>query len=138
DLLRAYTLVELEGLAAGNPSGMPSGRQKREARLLAKERLEKEAADGRFVRRKSIPLLWDAQAHELLAGTTSVTALDRLYTLFKKTFEHGLDLLGSSRQAFQHAEVGQHTRALDDAAPSVFVPSHAHEVAWVPDEASRD
>src|SRR5271165_853511 len=38
DLLRAYALVELEGLAAGNPSGIPSARQKREARLLAKER----------------------------------------------------------------------------------------------------
>ena len=31
DLLRAYTQVELEGLAAGNPSGLPSARQKREA-----------------------------------------------------------------------------------------------------------
>ncbi len=138
DLLRAYTQVELEGLAAANPSGKPSGRQKREARLLAKERLETEAGDGRFVRRKAIPLLWDAPSHELLVGTTSVSALDRLYTLFKQTFEHGIDLLGSGRQAFQHAELSQQTRTVDDAAPSVFVPSHAHEVAWVPDEASRD
>ena len=36
DLLRAYTAVELEGLAAGNPSGVPSGRQRREARSNAK------------------------------------------------------------------------------------------------------
>src|SRR5438552_10582618 len=49
DLLRAYTQVELEGLAAANPSGLPSARQKREARLLAKERLETEARDGRFL-----------------------------------------------------------------------------------------
>src|SRR5438132_8829652 len=80
DLLRAYTQVELEGLAAANPSGRPSARQKREARLLAKERLETEAADGRYLRRKAVPLLWDAPAQELLVGTTSVTALDRLYT----------------------------------------------------------
>src|SRR5262245_60293603 len=32
DLLRAYTQVELEALAAKNPSGHPSQRQKREAR----------------------------------------------------------------------------------------------------------
>src|SRR5437763_4847142 len=32
DLLRAYLQVELEGKAAGNPSGLPSARQKREAR----------------------------------------------------------------------------------------------------------
>jgi hypothetical protein len=138
DLLRAYTQVELEGLAAANPSGLPSARQKREARLLAKERLETEASDGRFLRRKAIPLLWDAPSHELLVGTTSVSALDRLYTLFKQTFDHGLELLGSGRQAFQHAEVSQQTRTVDDAAPSVFVPSQAHEVAWIPDEASRD
>lgn len=138
DLLRAYTQVELEGLAAGNPSGMPSARQKREARLLAKERLETEASDGRFLRRKAIPVLWDAPSHELLVGTTSVSVLDRLYTHFKQTFSYGIDLLGSGRQAFQHAEVTQQTRALDDASPAVFVPSQAHEVAWVPDEASRD
>src|SRR5262245_48473468 len=39
DLLRAYTQVELEGLAAGNPSGLPSAGQKREARDRARERL---------------------------------------------------------------------------------------------------
>lgn len=138
DLLRAYTQVELEGLASGNPSGMPSARQKREARLLAKERLETEASDGRFLRRKAIPVLWDAPSHELLVGTTSVTALDRLYTHFKQTFGHGIDILGSGRQAFQHAELSQQTRTVDDAVPSVFVASQAHEVAWIPDEASRD
>ena len=138
DLLRAYTQVELEGLAAANPGGRPSSRQKREARMLAKERLETEASDGRFLRRKAIPLLWDAPSRELLVGTTSVSALDRLHTLFKQTFDHGIELLGSGRQAFAHAELSGHTRTVDDAAPSVFVPSHAHEVAWVPDEASRD
>jgi len=138
DLLRAYTLVELEGLTSANPSGIPSARQKREARLLAKERLETEAGDGRFLRRKAIPLLWDAPSHELLVGSTSVTVLEHLHTLFKQTFGHGIDLLGSGRQAFQHSEISQKTRMVDDAAPSVFVPSQAHEVAWVPDEASRD
>jgi hypothetical protein len=138
DLLRAYTQVELEGLTAGNHGSRPSARQKREARLLAKERLETEAGDGRFLRRKAVPLLWDAPSHELLVGTTSVSALDRLYTLFKQTFDHGIALLGSGRQAFQHAELCRQTRSIDDAAPSVFVAGHAHEVAWVPDEASRD
>ena len=38
DLLRAYTHVELAALAKQNPSGIPSARQKREARMLAKER----------------------------------------------------------------------------------------------------
>src|SRR5262249_58490130 len=71
DLLRAYTQVELEALAAGNPSGRPSARQKREAPDSARERLETEAQDGRFLRRRAYPLLWDAQSNELLAATTS-------------------------------------------------------------------
>src|SRR5439155_8094478 len=74
DLLRAYTQVELEGLAAGNPSRFPSARQKREARMTAKERLEQEAADGRFLKRRSYPILWDSQTGELLIGTTAKNA----------------------------------------------------------------
>src|SRR5437588_12423212 len=40
DLMRAYTQVELEGAAAANPSGVPSSRQKREAREAARQRLD--------------------------------------------------------------------------------------------------
>src|SRR5262245_62613802 len=50
DLLRAYTAVELEGMRNGHANGMPSARQRREARANARDRLETEAADGRFLR----------------------------------------------------------------------------------------
>src|SRR5438270_1523350 len=94
DLLRAYTQVELEGLSAANPSGFPSSRQRREARANAKERLEEEAKDGRFLRRKAFPVLWDSQSGELLLGTTSVTAIDHLHTLFQQTFGLSFDVIG--------------------------------------------
>jgi hypothetical protein len=139
DLLRAYTQVELEGVAANNPSGFPSARQKREAREAARERLDKEAADGRFLRRKTYPVLWDSQTNELLVGTTSAAAIDRLHTLFQKTFDHGFKLIGAGQRAFQLAELREQTRGVDDAGPAHFVPGGASgEVAWVPDEASRD
>jgi hypothetical protein len=139
DLLRAYTQVELEGLAAGNPSGLPSARQKREARDAARERLEKEAHDGRFLRRKSYPILWDATAGELLVGTTVVTALDRLHTLFQQTFGHGFEVLGAGRRAYLLAEPREQTRGVDDAGPAAFVPGSASgAVAWLADESSRD
>jgi len=138
DLLRAYTVVELEGLSAGNPSGIPSARQKREARLLAKERLEKEAQDGRFLRRKAIPVLWDAPSNELLVGTTAVTALDRLHTLFHQTFNRGFEMLGAGRQAFLQAEAREQARSVDDAAPTAFVTGNDGALAWLPDEANRD
>jgi hypothetical protein len=139
DLLRAYTQVELEGLAAGNPSGRPSARQKREARANAQERLENESRDGRFLRRKAYPLLWDASSGELLAGTTSLTVIDRLHTLFQQTFGSGLELLGAGRQAFLQAEARSQTRGVDDARPAAFRPGEkVAEVAWLPDEANRD
>jgi hypothetical protein len=138
DLLRAYTQVELEGLTASNGSGRASGRQKREARMLAKERLEKEAGDGRYLRRKAVPLLWDAPSGELIVAGTSVTALDRLHPLFKATFERGLEPLGAGRQAFAIAEATNRARAVDDAQPTVFVPGQTPAVAWTPDESDRD
>src|SRR5207244_9011727 len=52
DLLRAYTQVELKALAANNPSGQPSSRQKKQAKQSALDRLEQEARDGRFLKRK--------------------------------------------------------------------------------------
>jgi hypothetical protein len=139
DLMRAYAAVELQALAKGNPSGIPSARQKREARESARLRLEEEARDGRFLRRKLCPLLWDAQSNELLVGTTAVTVLDRLHTLFEQTFGHGFESLGAGRQAFRLAEPRGQTRAVDDAAPAPFLPGVSpSETAWIPDENNRD
>ena len=135
DLLRAYAAVELKALAESNPSGIPSAGQKREARQCAKERLEEEAADGRFLRRKAYPVLWDAPSNELLVGTTSATALDRLHLLFEQTFGCGFEPLGAGRQMFRLAEVRGQTRGVDDAGPATFTPAAAPAaVAWAPDE----
>ncbi len=139
DLLRAYMQTELEAAAASNPSGRVTTRQKREARDTARERLEDEAKDGRFLKRKAYPILWDAPSNELLVGTTSVTAIDRLHELFEKTFGVGFEPLTAGRQAYHLAEVRQQTRAADDATPSAFIPGVSPgELAWVLDETSRD
>ncbi len=61
-----------------------------------------------------------------------------MLTLFKQTFERGLEPLGAGRQAFAHAEATGHSRGVDDAAPTVFVPSQDHSVAWALDENNRD
>jgi len=139
DLLRAYTAVELQAAAQKNPSGRPSARQRREARDAARERLEDEAKDGRFLKRKAYPVLWDALSNELLVGTTAATVVDRLLTHFQQTFGYGFEPLTAGRQAFHLAEVRQQTRGLDDAAPAAFIPGLTPgEMAWAPDEASRD
>lgn len=138
DLLRAYTQVELEALAAQNPSGMPSNRQKREAKMMAKERLEQEAKDGRFLKRKVVPILWDLTSNELLVSTTAASMLDRLQTIFHQTFDLKYEMHGAGRQAFAHAEVTGQARGVDDATPTKFVAGQRHEVAWMPDETNRD
>jgi hypothetical protein len=139
DLLRAYTQVELEALAAGNPSGLPSARQRREARAAARERLEREAGDGRFLRRRAYPVLWDSQSRELFAGTTAQGVMDRLHTLFGQTFGFGFQMVGAGERAFEQAEPREQTRSLDDAGPSAFVPGVTPlTLAWQPDEAGRD
>jgi len=138
DLLRAYTQVELEGIAAANPSGHASSRQKREAKQIAQERLEREAQDGRFTRRKAFPMLWDVLSGELLVGTTSNSAVDRLHTLFQDTFDLTFEMLSAGKQAFAHAEASGQTRGVDDAKPSVFVSGGPSEMAWSPDENNRD
>ena len=68
DLLRAYYQVELKALTATNPSGHPSAKQKKQAREYARDRVETEAKDGRYLRRKAIPVLWDAPSNELIAA----------------------------------------------------------------------
>jgi hypothetical protein len=139
DLLRAYTQIEIDAAAKTNPSGKASAHQKREARMAARERLEDEARDGRFIRRKVYPILWDAQSNELYVGSTSVTILDRLHTLFEHTFGVGFERLGAGQQMFRLAELRGQSRAVDDAEPAAFVPGVAPAaVAWLPDAANRD
>lgn len=139
DLLRAYYQVDLEALIAGNPSGKPSMRQKREAKESARERLEHEAKDGRFLKRKAIEIVWDRLSNEVYFGATSATHVDRLMTLFKNTFNHGFDGLTAGRRAYLLAEAHQRTRGVDDASPSIFVPgSSSEDIAWILDEGNKD
>jgi hypothetical protein len=139
DLLKAYTSVELKALSANNPSGLPSARQKREAKESARDRLEAESKDGRFRKRKCIPLLWDCMTGELLYGATSNTHVDRMASLFDQTFGAKLEAVTAGRRAFVLSEPHNYGRGVDDAAASPFVPGVSPtELSWLPDETSRD
>src|SRR5262245_1806174 len=139
DLLRAYTEIELQALAKDNPSGRPSARQKRQAREAARDRLEAEARDGRFLKRRCYPVLWDSPSNEVLVATASPTVIDRLHALFQQTFGQTFEPLTAGRQAFLFSQVRRQTRGVDDADPSPFLPGVSlAQVAWTPDEANRD
>lgn len=135
DLLKAYYQADLRALSANNPSGRPSARQRREAKESAKDRLEHEARDGRFLKRKAIECLWDRRTNELLFGATSPTHFDRLAVLFKTTFGLTFEAITADTQARSSTDI---LCAVDDAHPSAFVPfTTSQEVAWVLDENSR-
>ncbi len=139
DLLRAYSAVELKALMKHNPSGFPSARQKREAKDIARDRLEREAKDGRYRKRKCFPVLWDRLSNEVLFGATSISQVDRLCSLFAQTFELELECVTAGRRAYHLAEADSRTRQVDDSSPSAFVPGFTPEdVAWIADESSRD
>jgi hypothetical protein len=88
--LRAYYAIDLAALAASNPSGHPTARQKREARESARERLEAEAADGRYRKHTLVPVVWDRDRSRVWFGSNSGKAQDRFVALFQQTF--GVDL----------------------------------------------
>jgi hypothetical protein len=86
DRLKTYYEIELKALCQGNPSGFPSGRQKKEAREFARERLEQEAKDGRYRKYKTVPVLWSLKEHAVYLGTNSLTVYHQFWALFTDTF----------------------------------------------------
>lgn len=139
DLIHAYYRIELEGRAPSKSGKKPNAFQKKEAKAAALDRLNKEAADGRFIRRKQIPVMWDAKSNELLLGSTSASVIDQLYSLFELSFGMGFEALTAGRQAYRLAEGRKQVRSVEDAGPAPFVPGVTpSDVAWVPDEDSRD
>jgi hypothetical protein len=116
-LLRAYTQIETDALAQSNPSGIATKSQKLEAKETARRRAEAEAADGRFRRLNHIPVLWDGRSNTLYAGSNSTNVLDRLHTLFRETFDRGLEpitsgTLADAIAAREKSESGGNSRRL--------------------------
>jgi len=139
DLLRAYAAQELAALAKGNPSGHPSKRQRKEAKEAAQDRLEAEAKDGRFLKRKMVPVLWDGLSGEILFGNASTAMIDRFVDLFESTFGKKPVPVTAGSLAFHLAEAHGLSNGVEDAEPSAFLPGRSPgEVAWMPDDACRD
>ena len=137
DLLRSYTRVELQALAAQNSSGRPSFRQKKEAREAAHQRLEIEAQDGRYLRRKAYPVLWDGQTRQLLVGTTSAGALDHAQRLFQDTFHGNLVRLDAGAFAEQWSETSKQATRLSHLRPATFLAAAENsDIIWVKDPTS--
>lgn len=139
-LLKAYTKIETDARAQLNPSGYPTKAQRQEAKEAAIIRAEAEAADGRFRRMSHYPVLWDGQSNVLYAGMTSLTAIERLKTLFRETFDRTLEPITAGSLAYSQAEVHGRERSVEDFGPAGFVGEGGYStVAWADaDASSRD
>lgn len=126
DLLKAYYETDLTALAKENPSGKPTRANRKEAKESARRRLAEEADDGRYIKRKMIPCLWDNVARQLLVGTTSLTQLDRVQVLFEATFDGELILQDASAMATRN-HAGAAAEQLSNFVPGVENPERP---AW--------
>ncbi len=98
-LLKAYTQIEINARAQGNPSGVATKAQREEAKEAAKARASSEAADGRFRRHNHYPVLWDGQTQTLYVGATSNSVLERVQGLFRETFDRLLESMTAGNLA---------------------------------------
>lgn len=140
DLLKAYMQMELDVLAANNPSGYPSRQQRMLARETAQQRCEDEAKTGKFRRMSQVPFLWDLRSHTLFFGSSSLNAIERFLTLYKAAFGRTLTRVTAGSLAHDLAVEMQLARSLEDLSPSSFAdPRRKITVAWVQDQfGSRD
>ena len=137
-LLKAYTRIETDARAKGNPSGFATKAQRTEAKEAARIRAEAESADGRFRRLAHYPVLWDGQANVLYAGATSASVLDRLLNLFRETFDRTLEPISAGSLARTHAEARGEARPVEEYGPIGFIGEDASysSVAWSGPDAS--
>lgn len=145
-LLKAYYAEELKVAAAANPSGLPSARQKREAKEAARDRVEEEAKDGRFRKRRCEPCMWDRGRGEFYFGSTSVASAMRVTDLFNRSF--AADLTDTDHPAALSCEfvpitaaslaIDHHTDA-EQATPTDFTGTNPNaECVWSVDQARPD
>ncbi len=136
-LLRAYTKIELDALAAQNASGKPTKAQRQEAKEAGRIRAEGEAADGRFHKMAQYPVLWDGRTNVLYVGATSASVIERLQTLFRETFGRTLEPITAGSLAYALAESRGQERLVEDFGPASFLGEGSHaSIAWAEDDAS--
>lgn len=132
--MRSYYETDLAALVKDMRSGIATARMKREAKASATDRIQQEAADGRFLRRQAVEVLWDRRTNELLFASASPNAAKRLRFLFKQTFGHEPTAITVSDIARDWAADSN----VEAATPTPFLPQSPDCTAWVPDSGSRD
>jgi len=120
DLKKAYTIMEEDAAAKGNPSGFVSKLQKREAKDVVRRKVDEDLRSGRFRRSKLVPILWDLPSATLYSNISG-TSQEKLLEIFERTFELQLQPLSSGTVALRNLESHGKRRDYEDARPTRFV-----------------
>ncbi len=132
---RSYEAIEMQAMAAANPSGFISKAQRRDAKDIVRRKLDDELKLGKHRKTKVVPVLWDMVAGELYAPA-SATIFDYLSELFERTFNLQLRPLSAGVMASRFAEPRGLFRNYEDSRPTRFVigqegDGHWPEYPWV-------
>jgi len=120
ELKKAYTLMEEEAVAAGNPSGFISKAQKKEVKETIQKQIDKDLRSGKFRRSKMVSVLWDVAGGTLYCSAGGKT-LEKLQELFERTFGLTLEALSAGTNALRLLEDKGRRRDYEDLKPTRFV-----------------
>jgi hypothetical protein len=120
ELKKAWTSMEEDATAAGNPSGFISKAQKKNVKETIRRKFDDELRSGRFRKSKMSNVLWDLP-NATLFGPSSLAVAEKLGELFERTFEVGLQPIGSGEQALRVLEGNGKRREYEDLVPTRFV-----------------
>jgi hypothetical protein len=119
ELKKAYQIMEEEAAAQSNPSGFISRNQKRDAREIARRRIEEDVRSGKFRRSKLLPVLWDVPGATVYCSA-SAAAAEKLMELFQRTFELELAPMSAGASALRLLEPRGKRRDYEDLRPTRF------------------
>ncbi|HTW94259.1 MAG TPA: hypothetical protein VMD30_05675 [Tepidisphaeraceae bacterium] len=120
ELKRAIETMEEEAVAAGNPSGFISKRQKKDVKETIRAKLDEELRSGKFRRSKLTPILWDLPAR-IIYSPASGGAQDKLLEIFDRTLNCTLTPLTAGSLAQSILQSNGRRRDYEDARPTRFV-----------------
>ncbi len=122
EVKQAYRQMQVQTLAAGNPSGFASKAQKREAAELADRQLHEELAAGKYRRSKLIPVLWDLASGMLFCAASGTTVAEQLALLMQRCFKLDIEPVSAGSLAGEVMQAEGHRRDFEDLRPSPFTP----------------
>lgn len=120
ELRLAYKMMEEDAVAATNPSGFISKKQKKDVREGLARKLDEEIRSGKFRRGKLTPLLWDLRSEAVYSPASAATA-EKLMELFERSFKLELRPLSAGSLAEKILSSHGRRRDYEDLRPTRFV-----------------